>query len=40
MKNLKIFYLGILMYSTAQLKAVAYKDGGQVLNGFAPTKKS
>jgi hypothetical protein len=32
------------MYSTgssAQLKAVAYKDGSQVLNGFkiAPTKK-
>jgi dienelactone hydrolase len=45
MKNLKYFILGILMYSTgssAQLKAVAYKDGSQVLNGFkiAPTKKS
>jgi hypothetical protein len=37
MKNLKYFILGILMYSTgssAQLKAVAYKDGSQVLNGF------
>jgi hypothetical protein len=36
MKNLKYFILGILMYSTgssAQLKAVAYKDG-KVLNGF------
>jgi hypothetical protein len=44
-ENLKYFILGILMYSTgssAQLKAVAYKDGSQVLNGFkiAPTKKS
>jgi dienelactone hydrolase len=45
MKNLKYFILGILMYSigsSAQLKAVAYKDGSQVLNGFkiSPTKKS
>jgi hypothetical protein len=44
-ENLKYFILGILMYSTgssAQLKAVAYKDGSQVLNGFkiAPTKKT
>jgi dienelactone hydrolase len=43
MKNLKYFILGILMYSTgssAQLKAVAYKDGSQVLNGFKIAKKS
>jgi hypothetical protein len=44
MKNLKYFILGILMYSngsSAQLKAVAYKDGSQVLNGFKiATKKS
>jgi hypothetical protein len=41
-ENLKYFILGILMYSTgssAQLKAVAYKDGSQVLNGFNCTNK-
>lgn len=45
MKNIKIFILGILIYSNgafAQLKTVTYKDGTQILNGFkiAPTKKS
>jgi dienelactone hydrolase len=43
MKNLKVFYFRnsyVLNRSSAQLKAVAYKDGSQVLNGFiAPTKK-
>jgi hypothetical protein len=40
MKNLKYFILEL--YSTgssAQLKAVAYKDGSQVLNGFNCTNK-
>jgi dienelactone hydrolase len=45
MKNLKYLILGVLIYSNAsfgQIKAVTYKDGSQVLNGFAigPTKKS
>ena len=45
MKNIKYLLLGLLAYSvttTAQLKAVTYKDGQQVLNGFAitPAKKS
>lgn len=44
MKNLKYFILGVLIYSNAsfgQLKAVAYKDASQVLNGFkiSPVKK-
>jgi dienelactone hydrolase len=42
MKNLKfLFWNSVLNGSSAQLKAVAYKDGSQVLNGFkiAPTKK-
>jgi hypothetical protein len=36
MKNLKIFYFrnSYSNGSSAQLKAVAYKDGSQVLNGF------
>ncbi len=45
MKNIKLFILGIIVYSQgafAQLKPVVYKDNTQVLNGFAiaPTKKS
>ena len=45
MKTIQIFILGILLCSNgilAQLKAVTYKDGAQVLNGYAiaPAKKS
>lgn len=45
MKNIKYFILGLLVYSNgsfAQLKAITYKDGNQVLKGLAiaPTKKS
>tara|TARA_R110000868_G_scaffold292498_1_gene552971 strand:- start:1171 stop:1944 length:774 start_codon:yes stop_codon:yes gene_type:complete len=45
MKNIKFLVLGILIYSNgafAQLKAVTYKDGSQILNGFeiVPSKKS
>ncbi|MBX9886605.1 MAG: dienelactone hydrolase family protein [Flavobacteriaceae bacterium] len=45
MKNIKFLLIGFLIYSSttmAQLKAVVYKDGAQVLHGFAiaPTKKS
>ena len=45
MKNIKYFLFGVLLYSSstmAQLKAVVYQDGAQILNGFAiaPTKKS
>jgi dienelactone hydrolase len=45
MKNIKYFILGLLIYSNssfAQLKAITYKDGSQVLNGFeiTPKKKS
>ena len=45
MKNIKFLLIGLLIYSNsimAQLKAVVYQDGAQVLNGFAiaPTKKS
>lgn len=45
MKNINYLLIAILIYSnttTAQLKAVTYKDGTQVLNGFeiAPKKKS
>lgn len=45
MKNINYLLIAILIYSnttTAQLKAVTYKDGRQVLNGFeiAPAKKS
>jgi hypothetical protein len=43
-EKFKVFYFRNSLYSTgssAQLKAVAYKDGSQVLNGFkiAPKKK-
>jgi hypothetical protein len=42
-EKFKVFYFGnfILNGSSAQLKAVAYKDGSQVLNGFkiAPKKE-
>jgi hypothetical protein len=37
MKNIKYLLIGLFIYSnatTAQLKAVTYKDGAQVLNGF------
>ena len=45
MKNIHYLFLAILSYSSisfAQLKPVKYKDGSQVLNGFAiqPAKKS
>ncbi|UQD56661.1 dienelactone hydrolase family protein [Flavobacterium sp. K5-23] len=45
MKNIKILILGLFIFSNgafAQLKAVTYKDGTQVLNGFkiSPTKKN
>jgi dienelactone hydrolase len=45
MKNIKYLLIGLFIYSnttTAQVKAVTYKDGTQVLNGFgiAPAKKS
>jgi dienelactone hydrolase len=45
MKNIKYLILGLLFcsnYSFSQLKAVKYKDGTQVLNGFqiSPIKKS
>jgi hypothetical protein len=43
-EKFKVFYFrnSYVNGSSAQLKAVAYKDGSQVLNGFkiAPTKKS
>jgi dienelactone hydrolase len=44
MRNIKYFILGLLVYSNAsfaQLKAVTYKDGNQVLNGLeiTPEKK-
>jgi hypothetical protein len=37
MKNIKYLLIGLFICSnvtTAQLKAVTYKDGAQVLNGF------
>jgi hypothetical protein len=37
MKNIKYLLIGLFICSnvtTAQLKAVTYKDGEQVLNGF------
>jgi dienelactone hydrolase len=45
MKNIKYLLIALLIYSSstkAQLKAVVYKDGAQVLNGYAiaPAKKS
>ena len=45
MKNIKYLLIGLFICSnvtSAQLKAVTYKDGAQVLNGFgiAPAKKS
>jgi dienelactone hydrolase len=45
MKNLKFIVLGMVLFtaqSFAQLKAVQYKDGNQILNGFkiAPAKSS
>lgn len=45
MKNIKYLIIGVLISSTtamAQLKAIVYKDGPQVLNGYAinPLKKS
>jgi dienelactone hydrolase len=42
MKNIKYFILGLLVYSNAsfaQLKAITYKDGSQVLNGLEITPK-
>ncbi|HQE34450.1 MAG TPA: dienelactone hydrolase family protein [Flavobacterium alvei] len=45
MKNINYLFLAMLTYSSvsfAQLKPVQYKDGSQILNGFAiqPSKKS